>query len=166
MEAQGGVYDCLLATAARHQWGGEWRVTAELVQHCDDDGVLTVWRTSSDGRMVVELSDSGQLVPYLSVVMTRGNGICSADPWPEWEPAEDRELRAAVHRLAHPAASVPAAQPVPAPQPKRAPKRAPKPVPVVAEPVVRDEFDAIVAHLADVEADAAAIRSALEGRQP
>jgi hypothetical protein len=63
----------------------------------------------------------------------------------------------------------------------------PQPAPVVAEPVVRDEFDAIVADLADVgslalpapevhhhlhihgpysEQDMVAIRRALEDRQP
>jgi hypothetical protein len=78
MGACGGEDDCLLATAARNQWGGEWRVSGELVQHWSDDGVVTVWRTSSDARMVMDLFDSGRLVPYLSVVMTRGYGICSA----------------------------------------------------------------------------------------
>jgi hypothetical protein len=163
--------DCLLTAAASAQWGGQWRATDNLIQHFAGS-MLTVWRTSADARMVMTMFDNGELFPYLSVIMTRGDAISSAEPWPDWEPAERRKIRAVVWRLMHPGEPEPAgpvAQPVAQPiaQPVRVPllMRVPVPVavlqpdpqpvaqrrPVPVEPARRDAFADIVAHLADLD---------------
>jgi hypothetical protein len=68
----GSATTCVIATAAKRQWGGHWTVTAKSVEHTSGSSRVTRWRPSASALLVMLLFDLGLPVPARSVKLVRG----------------------------------------------------------------------------------------------
>ena len=69
---RGSAQHCLIATAARRQWGGDWNALPDSVEHVSDNGQVMRWKPSLGAYLTMFLFDAGLPVPVRSVKLVRG----------------------------------------------------------------------------------------------
>ena len=74
---KGSAQHCLIATAARRQWGGEWTATPGVVERDTGNGQVMRWRPSLGAYLTMFLFDAGLPVPVRSVKLVRGRKVTS-----------------------------------------------------------------------------------------
>jgi hypothetical protein len=63
---------CIIATAAKRQWGGDWTVTHKSAEHVSASGPTMTWRLSGGAFLVALLFDLGIRLPVRSVRLVNG----------------------------------------------------------------------------------------------
>jgi hypothetical protein len=66
---------CLIATAARRTWGGDWQVNHGRAERTSAGGEVMRWRLSAGARVVMWLFDRALPVPVRSVRLTGGTTV-------------------------------------------------------------------------------------------